>query len=987
MAILFALSDGDISTAGSLNSAASIGNPGTIGSTLSSNIPLATATSYTTNNAVYGIALCLSAVGSITPGETIKIRLSTTNYIYDAMALGSGLYSNSYITTQPQAMVGWIVFKFPEPVIYPSAPPLSVFGPSSVKLMGTNINTPASILLYGLYNSISQPADTIYLTKSLTVGFNTEIRNVVGNLSCADVYICDGAISKNNFDISKSAANNIYIGRGGMFTGSAIVTGLNMQNQFIYVLDGATLSANFSTPTTTGRIKAVSGAIVDLNNVNGFSMLSGGLYNTGVLTPAYDYLHDITTGYARFNNTTFWAGISSHSLGTSVSNLSVYNSIFNEKYKHTNTVVVTSNNFLAIGNKTINNFLLSNISVSENVLLSGNYNSFVIDNGFFAKELKIISSNFNSSVLSNTIFAADSSINAITLSSNTSLPIFNNSIIMGRKRGIVKYDNCAISINGLSCLSSYYHSISALDLTGDLSNLYFKDSIYGNAELVFNNSNLPLVVNGLTVDRTTNTTLTTNTNIGNSILTAYSPFSGLSSLLLSLTSASIVSSLPKILTYDDDITLETWYSPISSKLTGNQSLITIWDPLSTTSSNLGCVLGLYINSAGLIVLQKGLSSNGTTSILGTVANTYELINSRWYHIALVKSSNIYTIYFDGKFVLSANTFAANEFEFFQPKNTGSYNVYLGARPTSRTTFGDSLCGYIGGARISYGANYVKEFNVPTSPFNTTGGTLFNLTNNFSGEYSNIPRVFIDMKNNKSYQLVSLNNLKFLTNNILSSSLIDISNSAFEKLEINSSDLRTYGTTLITNSDKDYIMGSYIINRCDLINPIVDATTIKGYQPYIYRESGFASQYINNDPNNNYRWTQGGKVSLDSSTTYLDLPTEKLESISDVYPLKSNIKLIPVSHASNVKGIILTYKTPSSYDGGAYLKIDKNTILNINEDTIIGVLSSTNNEWNTVTFSLSDYSTPWPQKAYLETYIELNGKNKQVHIGKWQVSQI
>lgn len=46
MAILFALSDGDISTAGSLNSAASIGNPGTIGSTLSSNIPLATATSY-----------------------------------------------------------------------------------------------------------------------------------------------------------------------------------------------------------------------------------------------------------------------------------------------------------------------------------------------------------------------------------------------------------------------------------------------------------------------------------------------------------------------------------------------------------------------------------------------------------------------------------------------------------------------------------------------------------------------------------------------------------------------------------------------------------------------------------------------------------------------------------------------------------------------------------------------------------------------------
>jgi hypothetical protein len=252
----------------------------------------------------------------------------------------------------------------------------------------------------------------------------------------------------------------------------------------------------------------------------------------------------------------------------------------------------------------------------------------------------------------------------------------------------------------------------------------------------------------------------------------------------------------------------------------------------------------------------------------------------------------------------------------------------------------------------------------------------------------MPKSFIDIENNKSYYPVTFNKLKFLSNNTLSSSLIDISNSSYEKFAIYDSDLSTYGSPLIMDSDKDYILGSYVFDKCNFINPVVDANTIQGYQPYTYRESGFAVQYANGDSNNNYRWTRGGKVSLDTTTTYNSKPTEKLESISDSFVLKSNLKLIPVSQGSSIKGIKLTYKTPVSYISGGSLKIEKNTILGINEDTVLGQLAPTNDSFATVTMSLSAYNTPfWKQKAYIGAYVELTGNNNQLHIAKWQLATI
>jgi hypothetical protein len=994
MPTLFAFSDGNISTIGSLNSAATtIANQGVIGSQLSATRALAATTSYTNNTLVYGVALCLSSVGTINPGETLRIRLSTVNYDYNATGLSPGSYTNSFVTTAPQAMVGWVLFKLPTPVSFTAAPPLSVFGPNTVRLMGSAATTPASILVYGPYASASQPADIVYLTKSLTTGLVTEGRNVSGFLSAANVYICDGVKSENNFNISNNASNNIYIGRGGLFTGTAIVTGLNMaHNQFIHVLDGAVLSANYPTPTVIGRIKAANSAIVDLNNVVGFNMLSAGLFNnsnnTGNNIITYDYLHDITSGYARFRNTTFWSGITASNKNTNTANLSVYDSTFQGKYFHSGSLTATNTvNFTIKSGTSISNVLLTGIDCKENTNFEGLYNNCNIESSTFAKELNFNNSNFSNSNFTNVTFSSNSAADSITMIGNSSLPTFNNVLISNRKTGLNKSDTCNLYINGLSCLSSYFHSISANNLTGELNGILLKDSSYGMYDVVFNSTAGPLTINGLTATRAENLPFTAYTTTGTSVLSAISPFTGLSSLALSSLNTRVEINMPRLLSYNDDFTFESWYYPISAKLGTTQSLFSIWDQLSTTAGTLGCVMQMYINTTGQLLFQKGLSANGSTApgAILTAPTTDALFNNRWYHIALLKSANTYSIYIDGLLSISAVAGGTNDFDFFRSSNP---KVYLGARPSSRTLYTEALSGYLGAAKMSYGVNYTDTFTPTTNPFVTDDGTIFNFLPGNSATYSKMPKTFIDIENNKSYYSVSLNGLKFSSNNTLSTNLIDISNSFYEKFEINASDLSTLGKPLVMRTNVDYTMGSYVFNGCSFINQIVDASTINGYQPYTYRETGFAVQYANGDPNNHYRWTRGGKVSLDSVNLYFDLPTEKLESISDEYYLRSNLKLIPVSPASNVKGISLTYKTPVDYVSGGSLKIDKNTVLGVSEEVTLSELAPTNNTWATITVSLSDYKNPfWPQKSYLESYVELIGTNNQLHIAKWQASTI
>jgi hypothetical protein len=991
MATLFALSDGDISTVGALNSAGAISNSGVVGSVLSANRALAASTTYTpVNNPVNGIALCLSSVGVVLPSDTITIRLSTTNYVYAASGLSPGRYVNSYVATQPHAMVGWVLFKLPTPTPFTAAPGLSVYGPNSVRLLGLNATTPASILVYGSHNARAVLADTLYLTKSLTTLSTVENRTVTGSFSgITNVFIGDGVYSSNDFNFQNTnitTNNSIYIGRGGLYSGVVTMTARNVEN-VIHVLDGGILSANYATPAATARIKAVSGAIVDLTNVVGWGMMPtlGYAYNfNSDPTFKFEYLHDITTGYAKFNNCTFWKGISCCNLINNVSNLTATNTLFKEKYLYLNTgasatLTGNSNNFFK--SKNINSVYFSNISSEEAVTLSGNYNNFNFDNSYIAKEFDILRSNFSNSKISNISFSPNSSLDAMFLSGNTNLPEFENILIPSRKTGLIKADSCDIKLTGLSCLSSYYYSISAKDLTGELRNLYFKDSTYGAYDMTFKSSTAPLFINGLTAIRASNDILSGVNNIGTSVRSLCSPFGSGTSLLLSSIAARVNTPLPKILTYSDDLTIEAWYSPVSSELAGSQSIITIWDQLSTTAAEKGCVLGMYINTTGRIVVNKGSAADGTPAAIITTTLPYDLINQKWYHLAVTKSASKYSCYINGTL---AGT-ATNTTELFQPRNA---NVYIGARPITRTTFGESLSGYVAGAKVSYGVKYKDEFTPPTTPFITEPGTLFNLTTAFSAEYSNMPLSFIDIEDNKTSYPLTFSKLKFLANNPLSSSLIDVSNSTYETFTINDSDLSTYGSPLITNSNNDYIIGSYIFTKCNFINDPINANTILGYQPYTYRETGFAIQYANGDINNNYKWSRGGKVSLDSSTTFEGRSTEKLESISDDYTLKSNLKLIPVSEGSLVKGIKLTYKTPVTYVSGGSLKIEKNTILGINSDTTLGELTGTNDAWSTVTLSLSNYNDPyWNQKSYVQAYVELTGANNQLHIAKWQTSNI
>jgi hypothetical protein len=191
-----------------------------------------------------------------------------------------------------------------------------------------------------------------------------------------------------------------------------------------------------------------------------------------------------------------------------------------------------------------------------------------------------------------------------------------------------------------------------------------------------------------------------------------------------------------------------------------------------------------------------------------------------------------------------------------------------------------------------------------------------------------------------------------------------------------------------NNDIDYVRGSYIFNNCNELSSIVDENTIASYQPYTYKESGFAVQNANGGVDNNYKWTQGGKVSLDSTELYSGKSTERLESISNKYPLRSSTKLIPVAPSSTLNGINIVYKTPVGYTSGASLIVAKNAALGIKNDTKMGDITSSSGEWNTATFSLSAFRNPvWTQKSFIEVYVELLGESKQLNIAKWQISTL
>ena len=457
MATLFALTDGNISTIGSLNSAhATIQNGGTIGSILSSNRALATGTLYNANTPVNAIALCLSSVGTITPTDLITVRLSTTSYTYPASGLSEGRYVNSYSAAAPQAMVGWVVFKLPAPITYSTAPALSVFGPNYVRLLGLNATTPASILIYNTHNAICNASDILYATKALNTDFSVENRNINGSLTANTIYLNDGVTSSNNF----TAGANIYIGKGGLFTGTGNITGTN---SYCHVLDGATLSSTRSSRSIIFPIKAVSSAIVEIENFD----IGTAKYNVAANpVVGFDYLHDITTGYAKINNSSIYAGISTSQVNSIVSNLSVTNTNISGRYAWgtTATNFVTATNFIT----KITNSLFDNIKFDESLVITNTNN--VLFNNLSSKDVRFggssaISSNFN---ISNTNVLSSLNTNFISSTATCAVPLSAINFV-----GLSSYDS-VFNINTygrLSASSLNFNNTNFINLTAKSAGL------------------------------------------------------------------------------------------------------------------------------------------------------------------------------------------------------------------------------------------------------------------------------------------------------------------------------------------------------------------------------------------------------------------------------------------------------------------------------------------------------------------------------------
>ena len=155
-------------------------------------------------------------------------------------------------------------------------------------------------------------------------------------------------------------------------------------------------------------------------------------------------------------------------------------------------------------------------------------------------------------------------------------------------------------------------------------------------------------------------------------------------------------------------TVECWYYPVS-KLTTYPTIFGISD-------------GSFGNSIVLNERHSGAPTKFSFSVgtYGLNPSTTDVIDGRWYHIALVSNNGVVTMYVNGTAEVTANLTA------------GSSNkiVYIGTN-YDYATYPTSLNGYISNLRIVKStAVYTANFTPPTSPVTAITNTslLTNFTN-------------------------------------------------------------------------------------------------------------------------------------------------------------------------------------------------------------------------------------------------------------------
>jgi len=164
-------------------------------------------------------------------------------------------------------------------------------------------------------------------------------------------------------------------------------------------------------------------------------------------------------------------------------------------------------------------------------------------------------------------------------------------------------------------------------------------------------------------------------------------------------------------TASNNFTLEGWFYPNTVSGLGN---------IIRTNNNVS--LAILVSSGVLLFY---VSSNGSSFDIASAVGTGSVSTSTWYHFALVRNSNTFTIYLNG--VASGTATSASGVY-----NNDGFNIGAEQNASGLTPFN----GYITNVRMVVGtAVYTANFTPPTAPLTPITNTKFLLNVNSGSLYA------------------------------------------------------------------------------------------------------------------------------------------------------------------------------------------------------------------------------------------------------------
>jgi len=810
----------------------------------------------------------------------------------------------------------------------------------------------------------------------------------VQNGSTLSIYF-DGVFSNsgaatipNDFSLNSLAQGS----RGGIFA---------LWSNIIVIANAAKYTGNF-TPSVipdysvpsggTMRVMIIPDPIYKYTNriVNSVATVNT---NFGGGSPVYFY-NDISIDNTRIKNIEYSNNIIQNY--TSLINLSSNNFIFNNNVllSSTNNIGLSVSNVsgtvamsgnVSLGNTNYGAYLLNNTitgtygalgynTTQQGTYLSGVNTGTIVGGGVnSAKEgifvnltTNILSAayNLNSTFFQNIIASNNSSVgfrvsgNSVSASSAYLAPI-------------------TLNINGLTASNNNDAAFEAYNIIGNISSVVANYNLSGIRTSIGNG---PTTFDGLTSLNNNYVSLDTFNTTSNVYLTSNpSPFADGSdgSVTITSTGNSYYSKNNYILIpASSDYTIEFYIKLTSSS--GDYEIFKISPTGSTgwSNANTNELLAYLGNFA---VTLDGASNN---NVKGLIYNT-------WLHIAYVRKSGVTTFFINGVSAYSASG-----------TNSVYGNVSFGL-PDSTGFTTANLIGSFSNLIISNSALYTtNNFAVPSA----TKPTPNPYVNKYVLQY---PYTNLLVPNNISifnilsaynYNRTTIRNFLLSSNTLISTFGITMNSPRLSLFSLENSVISANNSFQLLAS-RNLIEGSYLINNCYMGPTPLGAGITNVYQPNAAKSLGFAFTNYNQIAGYNIGYFVAGSRMVDYTTnapTANDKPTERLTPNSTTIKLKSSSKFLTVKAGDSVIVTVSVKKSTVANEGVAYngnpprLIAKRNPSMGLNNDVVLGVLDSTNDNPGSYVKLTGAITTPALDNGVYEFYVDCDGNNGGfINIDNWR----